>query len=121
MDSLREEIKVVPYHPNWVEDFNREKGTITSLLGADAIAIEHIGSTSIPGQAAKPIIDIFVGVSPFKDLAYYQSIFDSEVYQFNQTGMRNRFLFSKYTNGIWTHNLHIIPYDDAFYTRNELK
>ena len=47
-----------PYDPNWHDLFTREKETITSLLGKEVIAIHHVGSTSVPGLAAKPIIDI---------------------------------------------------------------
>ncbi|SDJ06658.1 GrpB family protein [Alteribacillus bidgolensis] len=115
-----EEIMIVKYNPNWVEDFEREKSRISTLFGTQAIVIEHVGSTSIPGQEAKPVIDIFVIVSPFKDLAYYKSLFNFEVYNYIQTDMSKRYLFNKYTNGIWTHNLHINPYNNEFYTRNEL-
>ncbi|WP_097014319.1 GrpB family protein [Anaerocolumna aminovalerica] len=33
--------------------------------------------------------------------------------------MTGRYLFAKYTKGVWTHNLHILPYNDEFYMRNE--
>lgn len=33
--------------------------------------------------------------------------------------MNGRYLFAKYTDGTWTHNIHILPYDDGFYDRNE--
>jgi GrpB-like predicted nucleotidyltransferase (UPF0157 family) len=65
--GMSEEIKVVKYNPQWAIDFVQEKCILSSLFGDQAIAIEHIGSTSIPGQEAKPIIDIFVGVSPFPE------------------------------------------------------
>lgn len=117
---MKEAIKVVAYNPNWAVDFEHEKMSLSSMLGLEAIAIEHVGSTSVPGQEAKPIIDIFVGISPFRELAYYRSILDSEVYQYIHTGMSNRFLFNRYTNGIWTHNIHILPFNHEFDTRNEL-
>ncbi|SDC55847.1 GrpB domain, predicted nucleotidyltransferase, UPF0157 family [Paenibacillus sp. UNCCL117] len=117
---MSEEIKIVKYNPQWAIDFVQEKCILSSLLGDQAIAIEHIGSTSIPGQEAKPIIDIFVGVSPFSELAYYKSILDSELYHYIQTDMSSRYLFYKYTDGVWTHNIHIIPYNVEFYNRNEL-
>lgn len=117
---MSDEIKIVAYNPQWANDFEQEKRLISSLLGAEAVNVEHVGSTSIPGQEAKPIIDIFVGVSPFRESAYYKSIFDREIYRYIQTGMKNRYLFNKSTNRYWTHNIHILPYDDEFSTRNEL-
>ncbi|MER2640780.1 GrpB family protein [Escherichia coli] len=40
------------------------------FFGSHAVAIEHIGSTAIPNQRAKPVIDIFIGVSPFAELPF---------------------------------------------------
>ncbi|WP_196157172.1 GrpB family protein [Reinekea sp. G2M2-21] len=53
-------IEVIPYQPEWVEQFEREKDRIMSVLSDIAIAVHHIGSTSVPGLAAKPIIDILL-------------------------------------------------------------
>jgi GrpB-like predicted nucleotidyltransferase (UPF0157 family) len=51
---------LVPYQPSWKEKFETEKTKLLEFFGDKAIAIEHIGSTSIPGLSAKPIIDIAV-------------------------------------------------------------
>lgn len=45
---------------NWKQLFEKEKNTLTTLLGKYAISIEHIGSTAIPNILAKPIIDILL-------------------------------------------------------------
>ncbi|MBD1379650.1 GrpB family protein [Metabacillus arenae] len=116
---MKSEIKIIKYDPNWIRTFELEKSHISSLLGEEAISIEHIGSTSIPGQDAKPIIDIFAGVSPFQEAAHYKSLFHSESYRYIQTDMSGRYLFSKYTSGTWSHNIHVIPFNDEFYIRNE--
>lgn len=78
-----------------------------------------IGSTAIPNQRAKPVIDIFIGVSPFRVLSFYQYIFKAKEYHHAPTDMSGRYLFAKYTDEVWTHNLHILPYNDQFYLRNE--
>jgi GrpB-like predicted nucleotidyltransferase (UPF0157 family) len=58
-------IKVVPYEPSWSEHFQRIRSQLENVLtDVPIIAIEHIGSTSVPGLAAKPIIDIDIIVSP---------------------------------------------------------
>ena len=113
------DIKIAKYNPIWVKAFEEEKRNVLTLLGTNAVAVEHVGSTSIPNQQAKPVIDMFIGVSPFKDLLFYQSIFNLEDYRYCPTDMIGRYLFAKYTKGVWTHNLHILPYDDDFYMRNE--
>ncbi|WP_374347195.1 GrpB family protein [Chitinimonas sp.] len=56
------EIKIVDYDSLWEKKFELHKATISSALGTAALQIEHIGSTAVPGLAAKPIIDIVVVV-----------------------------------------------------------
>jgi GrpB-like predicted nucleotidyltransferase (UPF0157 family) len=49
--------------PSWPAAFEREAATIAETLGDAALRIEHVGSTSVPGLAAKPVIDIQVSVA----------------------------------------------------------
>ena len=53
---------VVPYRPEWRDQFRAEAERITEALGTDLVALAHVGSTSVPGLAAKPVIDILVGL-----------------------------------------------------------
>ena len=55
-------IVVLPYDEEWKQDFIDIKNEIMDAIGTFAIAIEHVGSTSVEGLAAKPIIDIDVVV-----------------------------------------------------------
>ena len=56
-------LNVVPYQSGWIEHFEQEAARLSQALGKRALSIEHIGSTAIPGMAAKPIIDIMVAVT----------------------------------------------------------
>jgi GrpB-like predicted nucleotidyltransferase (UPF0157 family) len=56
------EIVVVNYDPSWPRKFQKHAQIIGQALGNSAIEIEHVGSTSVPKLAAKPIIDILVVV-----------------------------------------------------------
>ncbi|HEX5013145.1 MAG TPA: GrpB family protein [Candidatus Limnocylindrales bacterium] len=56
-------IEVVDYDPAWPARFEAIRARIAPALGTLAIAIEHVGSTSVPGLAAKPVIDIDVVVA----------------------------------------------------------
>ncbi|MDR2147929.1 MAG: GrpB family protein, partial [Tannerella sp.] len=57
-------IRIVEYNPDWQALFEREKALLARVLGENvAINIEHIGSTSVAGLAAKPTIDILMEVS----------------------------------------------------------
>jgi GrpB-like predicted nucleotidyltransferase (UPF0157 family) len=61
-------IRIVPYNPDWKMLFEQEKSLITGVLGDNAaLNIEHFGSTSVVGLAAKPTIDILVEVSHLSD------------------------------------------------------
>jgi GrpB-like predicted nucleotidyltransferase (UPF0157 family) len=59
MDEL---LEVVPYDQEWPRAFSAERARIAAVLGTLAVRIDHNGSTSVPGLAAKPIIDIQVSV-----------------------------------------------------------
>lgn len=51
-------VEVVPYDPEWKVEFDRIREQLLSYVGDLIITIEHVGSTSIEGLAAKPIIDL---------------------------------------------------------------
>ena len=56
------EIAISDYDPSWPVRFESERKRIGAALGDTAVAIDHIGSTAVPGLAAKPIVDILVTV-----------------------------------------------------------
>jgi len=64
-------IVVTDYDPAWPERFRREEARIRAALGQAALAIEHIGSTSVPELTAKPIVDILLVVEDSGDEASY--------------------------------------------------
>ncbi len=57
-DSSHEQ--VVPYNPEWSDLYEAEAVKLREVFGNELLGIEHIGSTSVPGLAAKPIIDLMV-------------------------------------------------------------
>jgi len=60
-----EPVQVVPYNPHWPRLFEAER--VESALGAGAVAVEHVGSTAIPGLDAKPVVDLLVGLGSRRD------------------------------------------------------
>ena len=64
-------IVIADYDPAWQERFRREEARIRVALGEAALSVEHIGSTSVPGLAAKPIVDILLVVEDSADEASY--------------------------------------------------
>jgi GrpB-like predicted nucleotidyltransferase (UPF0157 family) len=55
-------VTVVDYDPCWPQVFAEESGRVRAALGDSAVAVEHIGSTAVPGLAAKPVIDVLAGL-----------------------------------------------------------
>ena len=63
---MAQQIVIKPYEKEWYEEYVIEKEKFISLFGEDCIAIEHIGSTSVQGLGAKPLIDMMIGVTDLK-------------------------------------------------------
>ena len=59
----RGRVQLVPYTSEWATLFQLEQARLQQALGPDALDIQHIGSTAIPGLAAKPILDLGVAVA----------------------------------------------------------
>jgi GrpB-like predicted nucleotidyltransferase (UPF0157 family) len=59
---LSKAIAVVDYDPRWAESFDVERTRVLAVLGELVVQLEHFGSTSVPGLAAKPIVDMLAGV-----------------------------------------------------------
>lgn len=61
--AIHEEVALRAYDPHWPAMFEAERERLRLLFPDDFIAIEHMGSTAVPGLAAKPVIDILGGVA----------------------------------------------------------
>ncbi|MGC9779437.1 MAG: GrpB family protein [Candidatus Heimdallarchaeota archaeon] len=64
---MEEPVIICEYSSEWINLFEKEKKSILNTVGEYTKTIEHIGSTAIEGLAAKPIIDILVGLNSFED------------------------------------------------------
>ena len=60
-------VRLVSYTPEWVRIFEVEKSALEGVLGGSILDIQHVGSTSVPGLVAKPIIDIGVAVAHYEE------------------------------------------------------
>ena len=117
-----DEIKIVEHNPNWVNMFEYEAESIRKALRNDLIVeIQHIGSTAVPGLAAKPVIDIMIGlrdlsdgkkiIQPLKELGY--------VYWADNPDDKKMF----FVKGMppygekRTHHVHMVEIDGEFWQR----
>lgn len=104
-------VEVVPYNPNWKIEFNKIADEIKNTLGKLIVSIEHIGSTSVEGLSAKPIIDIDIVI---KDNSFLNEVIEklSNVgYIFEgDLGIKDRYAF-KYESkpDLMLHHLYVCP------------
>lgn len=66
-----ENVAVVAYDPSWPEIYSALESKIKNKLGSNLLKIDHVGSTAVPGLAAKPVIDIDVTVADAADEEVY--------------------------------------------------
>ncbi len=73
-------IQIVDYDPEWPRLYEREAERVQSTLGDRALLIEHVGSTSVPGLAAKPKIDMLLVVANSEDESAYVPALEAAAY-----------------------------------------
>ena len=101
-------VTIAPHDKRWLEIFQREAKILSSIFSQILVRIEHIGSTSIPGMAAKPIIDILVEVTSLAEVDKLNNQMKALGYlPKGENGMPGRRYFRKGTDDIHTHHVHV--------------
>lgn len=111
---------LVPHCPTWVPEFRLESAAISNALGDIVSAIHHIGSTSIPGIHAKPIIDILVEVYAVDCVDTKNSTMVNIGYEcMGEFGISGRRFFRKINfQGTLTHHVHMFNVDSEHIFRH---
>jgi GrpB-like predicted nucleotidyltransferase (UPF0157 family) len=117
---MSEPIRLAPYDPDWPARFERERQLLDLAIGPWAIGgIHHVGSTAVPGLAAKPVIDILVGVADLpSSRACFQPLTELE-YLYAPYLPEQMHWFCKPDPSRRTHHLHLVPEGSRRY-REEL-
>jgi adenylate kinase len=106
--ELPRKVKVVPYNPDWPKAFITEAAAIKAVLGDLVVGIYHMGSTSIPGATAKPIIDIMPVVTDINFVDDLNGCLAGIGYvAMCEYGIPDRRFFTKNSSAERTHHLHI--------------
>jgi len=110
MTSLEAPVEIVRYDPSWPERFREEAELLRRALATWLVGpIEHIGSTAIPGLAAKPVIDIMAGVQSL-DVSRPAIVAATEAgYCYAPYQAELEHWFCKPSPAFRTHHLHLIP------------
>ncbi|MFS0613365.1 GrpB family protein [Lederbergia ruris] len=101
-------VQLEDYNPNWENQFAYEKRRIIGAIGKQILGLEHIGSTSIKGMQAKPIIDIMVGLRDLKEVPQLVNPLEEIEFEYvPKPELIDRKLFRKGEWGQGTCHLHI--------------
>jgi GrpB-like predicted nucleotidyltransferase (UPF0157 family) len=103
-------VEVVAYDGTWAEMFDVERDLLAAVI-PEARAIEHIGSTSIPGLAAKPTIDILAVVDEISDVLDRRSVLAELGYEYRPGSFADddeHLFFRKVSGRRRTHHLHVL-------------
>ena len=108
----RDSVVIVPPDPSWAIAFEHARSDMLLALGGRALGVEHIGSTSVPGLAAKPIIDLLIGVATMEDVPPCVPILEARGWEFpvdfNRDLGARRFFLRRNAEGVRTHHAHFV-------------
>jgi len=117
--EVHDSVIIVPADPSWPVEFEHAKADLEIALGGRALAMEHIGSTAVPGLAAKPIIDVLIGVAKLEDADPCVAILTRHGWEFpreyNETLEGRRFFLKRDAKGVRTHHAHFVVHEGALW------
>ena len=113
-------VTIESYNPNWPKQFAWERVYLLRELGSRLIAIEHIGSTAVPGLAAKPVIDILVGVASLElidqaEIQVLKALGYEYIKAFEEFIPDRRYFQKLDPMGEHLVHVHIVKYADSFW------
>ena len=107
-NTEQRDVELVPHNPDWSHQADEEAQRILSGLTFPIIGIYHIGSTSVAGIKAKPILDFVIEVENLEDVIHAVPEFEAIGYESKgEYGIPGRQFFTRDTNGDRTHHLHV--------------
>lgn len=121
MEKIPTPIVIEPYHPAWQNKFRCEAFLIRCVIGQYITVIEHIGSTAVPGLAAKPIIDMLIGVKSLADAQRFVHQLERLGYVYvpkHEVELPERRYLYKQRRGEDTFHLHMVEQLSDFFKRH---
>ena len=116
-----EPVIVVPYDTNWWKLYEIEREDIIARIGDFILDIQHMGSTSVEGLAAKPIIDIMIGIRSLDDAKYCIPPLEAMGYEYVpefEKDLPMRRYLRKSANDIRTHHIHMVERSSDFWNKH---
>ena len=110
---MPQHVRVVPPDPAWAEGYRRERALLMPVFGPLLVELHHIGSTAVPGLAAKPVIDIMPVVRAVTEADECRADFEALGYEYlGEFGIPGRRYLRK-GGDERTHQMHIFASDDV--------
>jgi GrpB-like predicted nucleotidyltransferase (UPF0157 family) len=100
-------IEIHDYDPGWPAVARTAMAEIVAALGGCVLRIEHIGSTSVPGLAAKPVIDLMAATADLDSVTGAEPVLAALGYRLIETGMRERLFYRREGEPVAYH-LHVV-------------
>ena len=106
-------VQLEPHDKQWDEAAIQTIKILKSILGDDAVDIQHIGSTAIPAIKAKPIIDIAVGVTDFEKIMSHNEQLEKEGIFYRGSDVEHQVLYvmGDMEADIRTHHIHVVKWN----------
>lgn len=109
---MADDVVIVDYDPRWPDAFSRERARIEAALGELALAVEHHGSTAVPGLAAKPVLDVMVAVERVTAVHEHTRRLEAAGYERRPIGdLPGRLYFRRFEHGIRRVHLSLTELD----------
>lgn len=112
-------VRLAPYDARWAALFREEAERITRVMaaaGLPPLRIEHVGSTAVPGLAAKPVLDLAAGRDAAVPAAVYVPVLERAGYIYRgESGVPGRDFFRLGT--LRTHHLHLVEHEGEHWRR----
>lgn len=116
--KIDESITVVAYQTHWPHLFQNEQQCLQEIL-KDIVDIQHVGSTAVPGLAAKPIVDLLIGLQTFEKTAAPIAVLKTLGYEYlGEAGVPGRLYFRK--RHPYAFNAHLVQWDSEQWNNNLL-
>jgi len=111
---MQRNIIVLPYDSQWPAEFLAEAEQIRAALGGVVVDIHHIGSTSVPGLAAKPVIDILLAARSLEELDTHDEAMQALGYEpKGEFGIPGRRYYPKGGDANRSHHIHAFQAGDT--------
>ena len=115
---MTDPVVIVPWQAAWADRYAEQRDRLQALFGDTEAIVEHVGSTAVPGLAAKPIVDMLLGVRHLADVEARIPALEADGWQYvpeHEAVLPERRFFARPTPRPRTHHLHAVEIDTPFW------